>query len=121
MHHYKKTVENFEDEDEENSNNVEREFTFWEWLLIGVVIIIIIIFTVKGGRKLYNSIKKDNIEVYNKLKNPRSRDDCFELKSGINTPNYHCLHTWEMENMSADELMKEYGAVGEIQSNYKNF
>jgi hypothetical protein len=104
MHHYKKIVENFEDEDEDQK---EEGFS---WLVI-IPVVIFIIALVIGGGVFYKRLKRKDIEVYDKLRNPRSREDCFELNSGVYRENKNCLNTWELKNMKPEELITQYGAV----------
>jgi hypothetical protein len=102
MHHYKKIVEKYEDKDEEK----EEDFS---WLSI-VLVVLFIIFSLVIGRVLYKSFKKKD-NSYDKLINPKSREDCFELISGKMTSNKNCLNTWGLKNMKPEELMTQYGAV----------
>ena len=116
MHHYKKTVENFEDEDEEK----EEDFS---WLSI-VLVLLVIIFSLVIGRVLYKSFKKKD-NSYDKLINPKSREDCFPIAGGLG--NTECLKKWELTDnsnkintMTSDQIAKAMGTVGEIKPNYKN-
>ena len=87
MHHYKKIVENFEDEDDDQK---EEGFS-WLWIILVVLFIIALVI---GGIVLYKRFKRKDIEVYDKLRNPKSIEDCYELKSGKMTENKNCLNTW---------------------------
>jgi len=104
MHHYKKTVENFEDEEKKDKGLV-----WWQTLLIifGVILITIAVI------KLYYFLKKED-NSYAKLRNPKSREDCFELKSGKRTLNKDCLYTWQRENMTPAQIAIAMGEVRDI-------
>jgi len=117
MHHYKKIVE---DEDQTDEDQKDEGFS---WLLI-VLVVLFIIGLVIGGRVLYNSLKKED-KSYDKLRNPKSREDCFPIAGGLG--NTECLKKWklteisnEINEMTPDKIAIAMGAVKEPVQNYKN-